>query len=136
MLRGSGIFWDIRKMEPYEVYKNLDFKLPIGSNGDCYDRYLIRIEEMRQSLHIILQCLNKIPEGHIKVDDKKITPPSRKTMKNSMEGLIHHFKLYSEGFYVPEGFCYSAVEAPKGEFGVFLKSVGSNKAQRLSLIHI
>ena len=133
MLRGSGVFWDIRKMEPYEIYKFLDFKIPVGSNGDCYDRYLIRIEEMRQSISIILQCLNNMPSGHIKLDDKKIVPPSRKIMKQSMEGLIHHFKLYSGGFYVPEGFCYTGVEAPKGEFGVFLKSQGSSKPQRCKI---
>jgi NADH dehydrogenase (ubiquinone) Fe-S protein 2 len=133
MLRGSGIFWDLRKMQPYEVYSDLDFKVPVGTNGDCYDRYLIRIEEMRQSVHLIMQCISNMPKGHVKLDDKKITPPSRKLMKQSMESLIHHFKLYSEGFYVPEGKCYSAVEAPKGEFGVFLVSDGSNRPYRCKI---
>jgi NADH dehydrogenase I D subunit len=133
MLRGSGIFWDLRKMQPYEIYNTLDFKIPVGSKGDCYDRYLIRIEEMRQSIHIILQCLSKIPSGLVKTDDKKITPPSRKNMKMSMEALIHHFKLYSEGFYVMNDNCYVGVEAPKGEFGVFLVSDGSNRPYRCKI---
>lgn len=133
MLRGSGIFWDLRKMQPYEVYNDLDFKVPVGTNGDCYDRYLIRIEEMRQSVYLIMQCINNIPKGHIKVDDNKITPPKRKEMKQSMEALIHHFKLYSEGFYVPEGRAYVGVEAPKGEFGVFLVSNGTNRPYRCKI---
>lgn len=120
-------------MQPYEVYNDLDFKIPIGTNGDCYDRYLIRVEEMRQSIHIILQCLSKMPSGSIKLDDKKITAPKRKEMKNSMEALIHHFKLYSEGFYVLESKCYSAVEAPKGEFGVFLISDSTNRPYRCKI---
>lgn len=130
MLRGSGFCWDLRKQNAYEVYNQLDFEIPIGTKGDCYDRYLIRVEEMRQSIYIIWQCLNKIPPSLIKVDDKKVVPPGRHFMKNSMESLIHHFKLYSEGLYVPKGEYYSMVEAPKGEFGVFLKSLGSNKPYR------
>lgn len=133
MLRGSGIFWDLRKSQPYEVYSKLDFDIPLGYNGDCYDRYLIRIEEMRQSLHIISQCISQIPEGLIKLDDKKVTPPARSLMKNSMEALIHHFKLYSEGYAVPEGNCYVGIEAPKGEFGVFLVSDGSNRPYRCKI---
>lgn len=133
MVRGSGINWDIRKDQPYEIYDKLKFYVPIGTNGDCYDRYLIRIEEMRQSLSILQQCLNKIPEGLIKIDDFKIVPPSRKDMKTSMEALIHHFKYYSEGFYVPKGRTYAAVEAPKGEFGVFLQSDGTNRPYRCKI---
>jgi NADH dehydrogenase (ubiquinone) Fe-S protein 2 len=133
MLRGSGISWDIRKNEPYEIYQLLDFNIPIGINGDCYDRYLIRMEEMRQSLRIILQCINNLPEGPIKSDDRKITPPSRIEMKDSMEALIHHFKLYSEGFSVPVGETYTALEAPKGEFGVYLISDGTNKPYRCKI---
>jgi NADH dehydrogenase (ubiquinone) Fe-S protein 2 len=130
MLRGSGIAWDLRKMFPYEVYDKCKFNIPIGKNGDCYDRYLVRVEEMRQSLFIIEQCLNKMPEGYIKVDDRKITPPSRAWMKTSMESLIHHFKLYTEGYNVPVGEVYTVVEAPKGEFGVFLVSNGTNRPYR------
>lgn len=120
----------MRKNQPYEIYDELDFEVPIGKNGDCYDRYLIRITEMRQSLKIINQCLNKIPNGIIKTDDNKLFPPSRALMKHSMESLIHHFKLYSEGFTVPKNEIYSAVEAPKGEFGVFLVSDNTNKPYR------
>ena len=105
--------WDLRKTQPYEVYDELDFDVPVGTNGDCYDRYLVRVEEMRQSLRIILQCLNNMPEGPVKVDDQKITPPGRAVMKQSMESLIHHFKLYSEGFVVPSIETYAAIEAPK-----------------------
>jgi len=130
MLRGSGIPWDLRKSQPYEVYDKTPFDIPVGTNGDCFDRYLIRIQEMRQSLRIILFCINNIPEGQIKIDDKKITPPSRFEMKNSMESLIHHFKYYTQGFDVPQGTTYVTVEAPKGEFGVFLKSDGSNRPYR------
>lgn len=133
MLRGSGIHWDLRKTQPYEIYDKLDFDVPVGKNGDCFDRYCIRIEEMRQSLRIIIQCLNKMPHGPIKIDDKKITPPARQDMKTSMEALIHHFKLYSEGFHVPEGETYTAIEAPKGEFGVYLLSDGSNKPYRCKI---
>lgn len=133
MLRGSGIAWDLRKTQPYDVYEELDFDIPVGNKGDCYDRYLIRMEEMRQSLRIVMQCLNKMPEGVIKADDKKISPPSRVDMKESMEALIHHFKLYSEGYVVPAGETYTAVEAPKGEFGVYLVSDGSGRPYRCKI---
>jgi NADH dehydrogenase (ubiquinone) Fe-S protein 2 len=133
MLRGSGISWDLRKTQPYEVYDKLDFDIPIGTNGDCYDRYLIRIEEMRQSVRIILQVLNEIPEGLIKLDDKKITSPNRIQMKNSMESLIHHFKYYSENITVNSGETYTVIEAPKGEYGVFLVSDGTNKPYRCKI---
>ena len=133
MLRGSGVAWDLRKTQPYDVYADMNFDIPVGTRGDCYDRYLIRIEEMRQSLRIIMQCLNQLPQGIIKVDDKKITPPSRSQMKQSMESLIHHFKLYTEGFVVPAGETYTAVEAPKGEFGVFLVSNGTNRPYRCKI---
>jgi NADH dehydrogenase (ubiquinone) Fe-S protein 2 len=130
MLRGSGVSWDLRKSQPYEVYDQLDFHIPVGTHGDCYDRYLIRVEEMRQSLRIVEQCLNNMPEGFIKVDDRKISPPSRANMKFSMESLIHHFKLYSEGFMVPEGQYYAVIEAPKGEFGTFIVSDGTSRPYR------
>jgi len=130
MLRGSGIAWDLRKSQPYDAYDEVSFTIPIGTNGDCYDRYLCRIEEMRQSVAIIVQCLNQMPEGEIKVDDRKISPPSRANMKQSMESLIHHFKLYSEGYAVPAGETYRAVEAPKGEFGVYLIANGTNRPYR------
>ena len=130
MLRASGVPWDLRKSQPYEVYDELDFDVPIGKNGDCYDRYLIRIAEMRESVKLINQCIERMPSGDVKTDDAKIAPPSRDTMKQSMEALIHHFKLYSEGYHVPKGETYKAVEAPKGEFGVYLVSDGSNKPYR------
>lgn len=130
MLRGSGILWDLRKTQPYEVYDALDFNVPVGKNGDCYDRYMIRIQEMRESLKIIFQCLNKIPSGFIKTEDKKIVPPSRAFMKSNMESLIHHFKLYTEGFNVQKGESFVSVEAPKGEFSVFLVSNDSAKPYR------
>jgi NADH dehydrogenase (ubiquinone) Fe-S protein 2 len=130
MLRGSGIPWDLRKSEPYEIYEYLNFSIPTGVNGDCYDRYLVRVNEMRQSINIINQCLHNLPYGPVKIDDNKITPPSRKEMKSSMESLIHHFKLFSEGLRVPSGGQYCAVEAPKGETGVFLISDGSNRPYR------
>jgi NADH dehydrogenase (ubiquinone) Fe-S protein 2 len=133
MLRGSGISWDLRKTQPYDVYEKMKFDVPVGTRGDCYDRYLIRVEEMRQSLRIIMQCINELPEGMIKVDDRKITPPSRSQMKQSMESLIHHFKLYTEGFVVPASETYTAVEAPKGEFGVFLVSNGTNRPYRCKI---
>ena len=133
MLRGSGVSWDLRKTQAYDVYNILDFEVPIGTHGDCYDRYLIRVEEMRQSIRIIMECLNKMPTGVIKVDDRKITPPARSQMKQSMESLIHHFKLYTEGFSVPPGETYTAVEAPKGEFGVYLVSNGSNRPYRCKI---
>jgi NADH-quinone oxidoreductase subunit D len=127
MLRGSGIAWDLRKSQPYECYEELDFKIPIGKNGDCYDRYLCRIEEMRESINIINQCLVKLPKGPVKTQDAKVTPPSKKELKNSMEALIHHFKLFTEGYRVDKDEIYTCVEAPKGEFGVYLISDGSNK---------
>jgi len=133
MLRGSGVSWDLRKTQPYDVYSSIDFDVPVGTNGDCFDRYLIRIEEMRQSLRIISQCINTIPEGPVKSSDAKIVAPSRSQVKNSMESLIHHFKLHTEGFSVPSGETYSATEAPKGEFGVFLISNGSNKPYRCKI---
>jgi NADH dehydrogenase (ubiquinone) Fe-S protein 2 len=132
MLRGSGVPWDLRKTQPYEVYKDLDFSVPIGIRGDCYDRYIIRIEEMRQSLNIIQQCLNQMPLGSIK-SDNKISAPTRPQFKEHMESLIHHFKLYSEGYYIPAGSTYVGVEAPKGEFGVFLVSNGGNKPYRCKI---
>jgi len=130
MLRGSGIPWDIRRSNPYEVYDELDFDIPVGTNGDCFDRYLIRVEEMRQSLRIINQCINMMPEGPVATDDYKIIAPSRETLKGSMEGLIHHFKLSTEGIVVPAGEVYASIEAPKGEFGVFLCSDGSGRPYR------
>jgi len=133
MLRGSGVAWDLRKAEPYDVYDQMDFDIPIGKNGDCYDRYLIRVEEMRQSLRIMKQCLEKMPGGPVRTDDRKITPPRRAEMKQSMEALIHHFKLYTEGYHVPAGETYTAVEAPKGEFGVYLVSDGTNKPYRCKI---
>jgi len=133
MLRGSGVAWDLRKTNPYDVYDRMIFDVPTGTNGDCYDRYLIRIEEMRQSLRIISQCLDQLPEGIIKSDDRKISPPSRSQMKHSMESLIHHFKLHTEGFSVPIGETYTAVEAPKGEFGVYLVSDGTNRPYRCKI---
>ncbi|CAG8456830.1 1642_t:CDS:2 [Paraglomus brasilianum] len=133
MLRGSGIKWDLRKMQPYDAYDQVEFDVPIGTKGDCYDRYLCRMEEMRQSLRIVHQCLNKMPSGAIKVDDWKITPPNRASMKENMEALIHHFKLYSEGFSVPPGETYTAIEAPKGEFGVYLVSDGTNRPYRCKI---
>jgi len=133
MLRGSGIAWDLRKSQPYECYQDFDFKIPVGKNGDCYDRYLCRVEEMRQSVEIIKNCIDKMPSGPVKNIDGKITPPPKKDLKESMEALIHHFKLFSEGFRVPEGEIYTAVEAPKGEFGVYLISDGSNKPYRCKI---
>ncbi len=133
MLRGSGLNWDLRKSQPYEVYSNMSFNVPVGSNGDCYDRYLIRLVEMKESLKLIEQCLNKIPTGLIKSDNKKITPPSRTELKNSMESLIHHFKLYTQGFRVPYNEVYSASEAPKGEFGVYLISNNTNRPYRCKI---
>ena len=133
MLRGSGIPWDLRKSQPYECYKDFNFKIPVGKNGDCYDRYLCRIEEMRESIKIIKECINKMPSGPVKSVDGKITPPKRQDLKTSMEALIHHFKLFSEGFRVPEGEIYTAVEAPKGEFGVYLISDGSNRPYKCKI---
>ena len=135
MLRGSGIEWDIRKNEPYSVYDKLDFEIPVGVTGDCYDRYLVRMEEMRQSTHIINQCVAWLKEnpGPVMSDDHKVTPPDREDMKGDMESLIHHFKLFTEGFCLPEGESYTAVEAPKGEFGVYLVSDGANKPYRVKI---
>lgn len=130
MLRGSGIPWDLRKSQPYEIYESLDFDVPIGKHGDCYDRYLVRMEEMRQSVKLIRQCIEKMPKGPVHTADGKVTPPTRQEMKTSMEAMIHHFKLYSEGYHVPAGEVYAAVEAPKGEFGVYLVSDGTNRPYR------
>lgn len=130
MLRASGVPWDLRKSQPYDCYADMDFDIPTGTTGDCYARYLVRVEEMRQSCKIMKQAIEKMPKGPVMVDDHKITPPSRADMKNSMEALIHHFKLYTEGYHVPAGETYTAVEAPKGEFGVYLVSDGSNKPYR------
>ena len=133
LLRCSGLNWDLRKEQTYEIYDKLDFNIFTGNQGDCYDRYLIRIAEMRESLSIIKQCLEKMPEGPIKVDDKKINPPSRSDTKNSMESLIHHFKFFTEGVCVPRGETYTATEAPKGEFGVYLISNGTNRPYRCKI---
>lgn len=130
MLRASGVPWDLRKSQPYECYADLDFDVPIGTTGDCYARYLVRVEEMRQSAKLMKQAIEKMPKGAVMVDDHKITPPKRADMKNSMEALIHHFKLYTEGYHVPAGETYTVVEAPKGEFGVYLVSDGTNKPYR------
>lgn len=135
MLRGSGIAWDLRKKQPYAAYSKLDFKIPIGTNGDCYDRYLVRVQEMRQSNEIIKQCVSwlKNNPGPVAIDDHKIVPPHRVDMKSNMEALIHHFKLFTEGFSVPVGEAYAAVEHPKGEFGVYLVSDGANKPYRIKV---
>ena len=135
MLRGSGVEWDLRKKQPYDVYDQMDFDIPVGSNGDCYDRYLVRIEEMRQSNRIIKQCVDWLRQnpGPVIIDDHKFTPPKREEMKDDMESLIHHFKLFTEGYCVPEGEVYSAVEHPKGEFGIYLISDGANKPYRVKI---
>jgi NADH-quinone oxidoreductase subunit D len=133
LLRSTGLAWDLRRAQPYECYSDLDFQIPVGVNGDCYDRYLMRMEEMRQSNKIMLQCLEKMPKGEVNAADGKVVPPKRAEMKRSMEALIHHFKLYTEGYHVPAGEAYAAVEAPKGEFGVYLVSDGSNKAYRCKI---
>ncbi|KAF9237057.1 Ndufs2, NADH:ubiquinone oxidoreductase 49 kd subunit [Melanogaster broomeanus] len=133
MLRGSGIPWDLRKVAPYDKYDEVEFDVPVGKNGDCYDRYLCRVQEFRESLRIIHQCLNKMPTGAIKIDDNKLVPPPRASMKESMEALIHHFKLYSEGYSVPPGETYSAIEAPKGEMAVYLVSDGTNRPYRCKI---
>jgi NADH-quinone oxidoreductase subunit D len=137
MVRGSGAPWDLRKSQPYECYEEMEFDIPVGKNGDCFDRYLIRMEEMRQSVRIMKQCCIKLNsaggEGPVETDDGKVAPPRRPKMKQSMEALIHHFKLYTEGYKVPEGEVYAAVEAPKGEFGVYLVSDGTNKPYRCKL---
>ena len=133
VLRASGVPWDLRKSQPYMVYDRMDFDIPVGKNGDCYDRYLVRVAEMRESLKIVRQCIEQMPGGPASSNDHKVTPPSRGEMKNSMESLIHHFKLYTEGFHVPAGETYTAVEAPKGEFGVYLVSDGTNKPHRCKI---
>jgi len=133
MLRGSGIKWDIRKSAPYDAYDLVEFDVPIGTRGDCYDRYLCRMEEMRESIRIIFQCLNQMPEGDVKVDDRKFTPPTRGSMKNDMEAVIHHFKFWTEGYQVPPGATFTSVEAPKGEFGVYLVSDGSSRPYRCKI---
>jgi len=133
LIRGSGLAWDLRRNQPYEVYSELDFKIPLGKNGDCYDRYLCRVEEMYESVKIMKQCIEMMPEGPVMTQDNKFVPPRRTEMKQSMEALIHHFKLYTEGVHVPAGEVYACVEAPKGEFGVYLVSDGSNKPYRCKL---
>ena len=133
MLRATGIPWDLRRAQPYDVYDRMDFDVPIGKNGDCYDRYLVRMEEMRQSLRIMRQALDQMPTGPVKVNDRKVAPPPRAEMKQSMEALIHHFKLYTEGYHVPAGETYTATEAPKGEYGLYLVSDGSNKPYRCKI---
>ena len=133
MLRGSGVPWDLRKSQPYDGYETYDFDIPVGKNGDCFDRYLCRMEEMRQSISIIRQVLAKLPDGPVKVQDQKVAPPRRSDMKISMEALIHHFKLYTEGYHVPAGETYTAVEAPKGEFGVYLVSDGTNRPYKCKI---
>jgi NADH-quinone oxidoreductase subunit D len=133
VLRASGVPWDLRKAQPYMVYDRMDFDIPVGKNGDCYDRYLVRVAEMRESLKIVRQCIKEMPGGPASSTDHKVTPPKRGEMKQSMESLIHHFKLYTEGFHVPAGETYTAVEAPKGEFGVYLVSDGTNKPHRCKI---
>ena len=133
MLRGSGVAWDLRKAQPYDGYEKYDFDIPVGKNGDCFDRYMVRMEEMRQSLRIMDQVLKQLPSGPVKVNDRKISPPPRAEMKRSMEALIHHFKLYTEGYHVPPGETYTAVEAPKGEFAVYLVSDGTNRPYRCKI---
>jgi len=133
MLRASNVAWDLRKAQPYDVYDQMDFDVPVGLTGDCYARYLVRMEEMRESNKIMRQCLEKMPDGPVKIQDHKIAPPRRGEMKRSMESLIHHFKLYTEGYHVPAGETYTAVEAPKGEFGVYLVSDGTNKPYRCKI---
>jgi NADH dehydrogenase (ubiquinone) Fe-S protein 2 len=133
MLRGSGMEWDLRRNQPYEIYDQLPFNIPVGATGDCYSRYLIRVQEMRESCKIIFYCLNNICSGEIKRNDQKLVPPTRISMKNSMESLIHHFKYYTQNFNVPKGRTYTAIEAPKGEFGVYLISNGSNKPYRCKI---
>jgi NADH:ubiquinone oxidoreductase 49 kD subunit 7 len=133
MIRAAGLPWDLRKSQPYDVYEEVDFDIPVANTNDCYGRYLVRMAEMRESVRIIKQCLEKLPDGPVKVDDRKVAPPPRGEMKKSMEALIHHFKLYTEGYHVPAGETYTAVEAPKGEFGVFLVTDGTNKPYRCKI---
>jgi NADH-quinone oxidoreductase subunit D len=132
-LRASGVPWDLRKAQPYEMYDQVDFDVPIARNGDCYDRYLVRMIEMRESVRIIRQCVEKMKPGLVKIEDRKFTPPKREEMKRSMEALIHHFKLYTEGYHVPAGATYTAVESPKGEFGVYLVADGTNRPYRCKI---
>lgn len=132
-MRGSGKAWDLRKSNPYEIYKELEFDIPVGTNGDCFDRYLVRIEEMRQSVNIVSQCLNMFEEGPIKIDDQKLSPPKRNQIKSSMEMLINHFKYYAEGFEIEPGSVYVSAEAPKGEFGVYLVSDGTSRPFRCKI---
>ena len=133
VLRGSGVAWDLRKSQPYDVYDRMEFDVPVGTSGDCYDRFMVRVEEVRQSAKIMRQCLNEMPDGPVSSNDRKIVPPKRAEMKQSMEALIHHFKLYTEGFHVPAGEVYVATESPKGEFGVYLVSDGTNKPYRCKI---
>jgi NADH-quinone oxidoreductase subunit D len=133
VLRGSGVAWDLRKSQPYDVYDRMDFDVPVGTSGDCYDRFMVRVEEVRQSARIMRQCLNEMPDGPVASNDRKVVPPKRAEMKQSMEALIHHFKLYTEGFHVPAGEVYVATESPKGEFGVYLVSDGTNKPYRCKI---
>jgi len=132
-LRASGCAWDLRKAQPYEIYSELDFDIPVGRHGDCYDRYLVRVQEMRQSLRLIEQCLARLEPGPVRIQDRKISPPPRREMKRSMEALIHHFKLYTEGFHVPAGATYTVTEAPKGEFGMYLVADGTNRPYRCKI---
>jgi NADH-quinone oxidoreductase subunit D len=132
-LRASGVAWDLRKAQPYDGYERFDFDVPVGKHGDCYDRYLVRMYELRECVKIIKQCLDQMPAGPVKTDDRKVSPPPRAEMKHSMEALIHHFKLYTEGYHVPAGETYTVVEAPKGEFGVYLVADGTNKPYRCKI---
>ena len=133
MLRASGVAWDLRRAQPYDAYDRVEFDVPVGKNGDCYDRYLVRIEEMRQSLRLMRQAIEAMPQGPVRFDDRKVSPPPRREMKRSMEALIHHFKLFTEGYHVPAGETYTVVEAPKGEFGVYLVSDGTNRPYRCKI---
>ncbi len=133
MIRAAGIPWDIRRAQPYEVYDRMEFDVPVGTKGDCYDRMMVRCEEVRQSARIMKQCLNEMPDGEVLTDDRKVAPPRRASMKTSMEALIHHFKLYTEGLHVPAGEVYVATESPKGEFGIYLVSDGTNKPYRVKI---
>ena len=133
MIRGSGIAWDLRKSQPYDVYAKMNFDVPVGTRGDCYDRFMVRVEEVRQSARIMKQCLSEMPDGPVMTDDRKVAPPNRADMKTSMEAMIHHFKLYTEGFHVPAGEVYVATESPKGEFGVYLVADGTNKPYRCKI---
>ncbi|MBU6207919.1 MAG: NADH-quinone oxidoreductase subunit D, partial [Alphaproteobacteria bacterium] len=133
MIRAAGIPWDLRRSQPYDAYAEMEFDIPVGTKGDCYDRFMVRVEEVRQSARIMKQCLAQIPDGPIASDDRKVAPPKRGEMKMSMEALIHHFKLYTEGFHVPAGSVYVATESPKGEFGVYLVADGTNKPYRCKI---